>query len=795
MASGFRIDIFLGAVYGLAAGAGLWAFVFSPPPLSVETVSLVVAALALGAISARSRRLGRLDWVLPCQVCGAVWGGLGTGMLLAAACAFGERALGPVTLRRTTVRSAGLGVAVATLAAGVAGTAHAGALAAGVGTVAALALDALAWCVVRVSLLRLAAGLHRPGARRRSASRPFRLAALAALGTAGGALWAAQWEQPLGRAVCVSLLLLALALALGNGRRERREMRRRARLESAALVHSVVRGLGRLIGARDPATLAHLQRVQRLCLEVGHRLGVPPAELEALAAGALLHDLGKIAVPDDILGKPGRLTAEEMARIKVHPEVGADVLDAIPFPFPVAPIVRHHHERWDGQGYPDGLRGEEIPVGARILTAVDSYDALTSDRPYRRALPHEEAVAFLIDEAGGAFDSEVVETLVEVVEGGFRAEGDPPPARAYAAPEDPTLELSPVGRLPRSRLELETLYEIEQARHRGLSRDEYLTLVSGKLQSLVPYRALVVYGVDPTEPILRAGFAIGEAAERLRQNTIPLGERLSGWCALQKRAMVGNEHRSPVDRDGFRSDLEDWGEGHDASRLGASLVAPMVLDERTVGVIALYDGEQRTFTADDRRILVWIAGTIASHAGEGPAALEDHSLTDPLTGVPNARFLRIEANHRMARGSGRFGLMAFRVHGMESVGERLGRQEGERLLCRIARRFAASCAESETPVRFGQDLFLVLTHATGAGELVERWHELSEDVEEPPLAAADGVPCAIRLSTAHAEYPDDGEGLDELLDRLDTRLSLAADGGRTIVPFRPRAEARRGRSA
>ena len=151
--------------------------------------------------------------------------------------------------------------------------------------------------------------------------------------------------------------------------------------------------------------------MQTYALEIGKEIGLSHDEIEALRAAALLHDIGKLAVPEHILSKPGRLTPDEFEKMKIHPIVGAEIVERANFPYPVAPIVRSHHERWNGEGYPDGLKGEEIPIGARILSAVDCFDALSTDRQYRRGLPLEEALAFVVKEAGHAFDPQVVDIL------------------------------------------------------------------------------------------------------------------------------------------------------------------------------------------------------------------------------------------------------------------------------------------------------------------------------------------------------------------------------------------------
>src|SRR5258708_34750744 len=145
-----------------------------------------------------------------------------------------------------------------------------------------------------------------------------------------------------------------------------------------------IEGVGLAIEAKDHTTHAHLQRVRIYAVEVAKKLNLPQEEIEAIQAAALLHDIGKLAVPEHIISKPGKLSPEEFEKVKIHPLVGAEILERVNFPYPVVPIVRAHHEKWDGTGYPVGLKGEEIPIGARILSAVDFLDALASDRHDRK---------------------------------------------------------------------------------------------------------------------------------------------------------------------------------------------------------------------------------------------------------------------------------------------------------------------------------------------------------------------------------------------------------------------------
>src|SRR5437899_8534756 len=183
-------------------------------------------------------------------------------------------------------------------------------------------------------------------------------------------------------------------------------------VEDVASLHvRTIEALALAIEAKDHTTHKHLQRVRVFAVAIAQRLGLSEDEIEALRAAALLHDIGKLAVPEHIINKPGKLTPEEFEKMKIHPIVGSEILERVAFPYPVAPIVRSHHERWDGTGYPEGLAGEGIPIGARILSAVDCLDALASDRQYRRALPLDEAMAKVKEKSGTWFDPKIVTIL------------------------------------------------------------------------------------------------------------------------------------------------------------------------------------------------------------------------------------------------------------------------------------------------------------------------------------------------------------------------------------------------
>jgi len=193
-------------------------------------------------------------------------------------------------------------------------------------------------------------------------------------------------------------------------------LRVRLLLSQLERAEAVITTLALTIEARDPYTLGHCDRLSRYAVAVGEGLGLDPEMVRSLRLGGYLHDLGKIAVPDGILLKPGPLDPIEYERIRAHPGAGSDLVLGLRSMELVRPIMRHHHEKWDGSGYPDGLKGEAIPLGARIISVVDVFDALHTERPYKAALSRSEAVSTLIRETDlGYWDPRVVETFLEIL--------------------------------------------------------------------------------------------------------------------------------------------------------------------------------------------------------------------------------------------------------------------------------------------------------------------------------------------------------------------------------------------
>src|SRR5690242_12305785 len=283
------------------------------------------------------------------------------------------------------------------------------------------------------------------------------------------------------------------------------------------------------IDAKDHTTHDHLQRVQLYAVEIGKDLGLSEHELDALRAAAVLHDIGKLAVPEHIISKPGKLTRAEFEKMKIHPVVGAEILERVEFPYPVVPVVRSHHEKWDGTGYPDGLQGEQIPIGARILAAVDCLDALASDRQYRRALPLDQAMAEVVKMERG-----------EAPAAGF--EVSQPVVRTA---NEPTF----LSSIASAREEGHLLFELTQDLGSSLALDETLSVVAARLKRMIEYDAIAVYVAR--DGVLVPEYVNGESFRYLSSLQIPVGQGLSGWVAQTGRSILNG---NPTVESGYMDD-------------------------------------------------------------------------------------------------------------------------------------------------------------------------------------------------------------------------------------------------
>ncbi|UCF38742.1 MAG: HD domain-containing protein, partial [Acidobacteriota bacterium] len=316
------------------------------------------------------------------------------------------------------------------------------------------------------------------------------------------------------------------------------------------LYQSTITSLAMAIDAKDQEAHGNVEKVKVMALGLARRLGVTDElTLKGLRAAALLHDVGKLAVPEYILNKPGKLTASEVARIRSHPGVGADILETVPFPYPVAPFVRYHHERWDGEGYPEGLKGKDIPLGARILSLVDCYFGLRSDRPFQPKLNRELALNLIKHEAGTAFDPLVVETFLASVDE-LESEAD----ELGEALNYPSLKMKPKARkkdahplsisgtvfhdIASTYKEMQAVYEISQTIGRSLSVTDTLSHLSARIKRFVPYASCVIYLVNSEDDRVLPHHVSGMYKGILEGVEVRLGEGVTGWVAAHNKPLT-----------------------------------------------------------------------------------------------------------------------------------------------------------------------------------------------------------------------------------------------------------------
>lgn len=284
----------------------------------------------------------------------------------------------------------------------------------------------------------------------------------------------------------------------------------------ADLYLATIKSLALAIAAKDQYTQQHILRVQHYAVATAKAMGLEGSELEGLNTGALLHDIGKLGVPEHVLLKPGPLSDDEFEKVKMHPEIGAAILDPVEFPWPVVPVVKYHHESWDGTGYPEGLVAENIPLSARILSVADVYDALTSDRSYRRKWDHKRAIEQIRSYAGTKFDPAVVDVFCRVIQDCVKMfdASNQSSEPISALKSKASLIISPKAdqaarAIYRASSELWALYEVAQTLSTSLGLQETLDILARKLEAIVSGTACVFVIRDRETDTMRVRSAVG----------------------------------------------------------------------------------------------------------------------------------------------------------------------------------------------------------------------------------------------------------------------------------------------
>jgi putative nucleotidyltransferase with HDIG domain len=392
-------------------------------------------------------------------------------------------------------------------------------------------------------------------------------------------------------AIAIILPILLITYLTHRSSLGRIEDSRRHVEQLSDLYLSTIETLAMAVDAKDQITHGHIRRVQVYTIELAKLLGVKDEQqLKAIEAAALLHDMGKLAIPEHILNKPGKLTAAEFDKMKLHADIGADLLSAVKFPYPVVPIVRHHHEHWNGKGYPAGISGTDIPLGARILSVVDCFDALTSDRPYRPRLTNEEAFATILKGRGSLYDPLIVDTFIkaypQIAPLALKAgtEATSLIDASHIANDRPTP--NPLQRIRVSATETSLLDSYGRAIADSKTSAEAVDAASQCLRKICAATVFAFFRYDRNRDLLTCEHATGDKHALLAGLSMAIGTRVSGWTAATRRPSI-NANAS--------LDLANLAEFFDPP-LRSVFCVPLLESDHVVGVFTAYSNRNEAFS-------------------------------------------------------------------------------------------------------------------------------------------------------------------------------------------------------
>jgi diguanylate cyclase (GGDEF)-like protein/putative nucleotidyltransferase with HDIG domain len=555
---------------------------------------------------------------------------------------------------------------------------------------------------------------------------------------------------------------------------ERQRAQRMSELHLAA-----IEALASAIDAKNQTAHNHIRCVQIYAASLARALGMDEDGVQAVATAALLHDIGKLAVPEHILAKPDPLTPEEVQKVRIHPQVGAAMIAGVPFPFPVAPLILSHHERWDGRGYPSGLKGEEIPLGARIICLADRFDALTSERPYHTPMTVEAAVALLEEESGTALDPRIVETFLRILPE-IRGEAqradvglarvslaatDTGSASAAGAPPATAATATTFGDIALAHHEIYALYQVAQTMGTSLGVADTMALISSKLSNLVPFSACALFLYTESSDTLYCRFAIGTDSDLLQQLALKNGQGLAGWVARNRRPLVNARPSAELEAAG--SSLP--------TALQSALVCPLIFGDRFIGTLSVYHTTVGFYRDDHRRLLDRVCEQAAAviHNSIVFEQTQEASLTDPLTGLPNTRFMLMHLTRELARAArltSEVSLLVMDLNDFKNINDTFGHHVGDRALREVAQVLRAVIRPYDICVRYAGDEFIVVLAGCGREEAENKKLELQQAIDRMPFEPRPGQRLPLSISAGAAVFPHEGDSYESLLAAADSRM-------------------------
>jgi diguanylate cyclase (GGDEF)-like protein/putative nucleotidyltransferase with HDIG domain len=563
------------------------------------------------------------------------------------------------------------------------------------------------------------------------------LAAIATLASARGWFgWLALLVVPL------YLVFRSVHTVVARLREEQDETRRAMDVQLAT-----IEALALAIEAKAGCTPEHIRSIQQYAGTLAEAAGLSDAEVQVVRTAALLHDIGNMAVPEHILSKPEALTPEEFERVKIHPRVGAEILRNVPFGGPVGELVLCHHERWDGLGYPAGLRAEDIPVGARILAIADCYSTLQADRPYRPARTEAASVAVLKEYAGTAFDPALVDLLISRLDMSSTLPAEAPSESAWTEGEG----LVALQDIAGAHREEQTLYEIAQALGSSLGVSEAMALIQDKVSRLVPFVTCALFLGDENDGYV-CRYAHGPGTEAL------LKWAPKSWSEVSLRL--------PSCADG---------RGAHGEELTALLPCPLRFEGRLIGGLVIYHTVASCFTDEHRRVLNRVSEQAAAVIFNSTRfeQTQHESHTDPLTGLPNRRSLDLQFESglvRATKGKSSIGVVVLDLDRLKEINDTYGHEAGDRALRAVGSVLRSTVRQNDLCARFAGDEFVVVMWDCSPEHEARRMLELQSAVGAHPFEPRPGVRVCLSISAGTARFPADGSTFEELLVVADERM-------------------------
>jgi diguanylate cyclase (GGDEF)-like protein/putative nucleotidyltransferase with HDIG domain len=576
--------------------------------------------------------------------------------------------------------------------------------------------------------------------------------------------------------LCAPIALVLYQLYLSSVQKYEQAQKHIAQLNNLYL--QTIDSLASAVDAKDRYTHGHIRRVQAYASELANLLGVSDTNARyAIQAGALLHDIGKIAIPEYILNKPTVLTETEFEKMKIHPVVGANMLKTIDFPYPVVPIVKSHHERWDGMGYPEGLRGEEIPIGARILSIVDCYDALTTNRPYRAPMQRDEVMAFFKRESGKAYDPTIVEVFirhlgqietagsaVKVEDGdvwGIKESDQRPNPRSLEKVQPIVAYGNALNGSIEVQRELYSVFEFSRAAIRCLTPKDIFVFMGSKLSNLVAFDAAVFYTADLGNQSISATHVIGQESAELAGLTLALEQKLTGWVAANNQSLCN----LPPFPDFLKC-------AEPRPNFQISAIAPINTAGKVLGAISLYRKANEKFDEASFRRLEIIASQTAVALSNRFTDDETSLLTDSPTGLANGFQLYLMFD-QIAIDAARYEypLVLFSIHldDLEVVRKRWGRSSGDECVKAAATYLSGALRQSDLLVRYGSDEFVTLNPKMNLEQAEALKSRLQNELDHFMFAVRGGAHIPLPASIGIASFPEDGSDIETLLSVAEWR--------------------------